>query len=186
MPSPSIPYDHALRLRVELLNVRPTVWRTVLVAPDITLLRLHDVLQAAFGWEDRHLHEFRAGDKRWGRPDPAFDRPGSVASERARLVRVLPTSGRLDYHYDFGDGWVHLIQLQGTEEAPWRDLPRCVAGANACPPEDCGGPHGYDELRRILADPSDPEHAAMRRWAGRQFDPTKFVLTTANRRVKRS
>jgi hypothetical protein len=180
-----MPLDQALRLRVELLDVAPMVWRTVLVSVDITLFRLHDVLQAAFGWENRHLHEFRAGDKRWGRPDPQFDPPGSVASGRAQLVRVLPASGRLDYLYDFGDGWEHLIQLQGTEKAAWRDLPRCIAGANACPPEDCGGPHGYEELRRILADPDDPDHAAMRRWAGRYFDPAKFVLATANRRVKR-
>jgi hypothetical protein len=180
-----MPLDQALRLRVELLDVAPMVWRTVLVSADITLFRLHDVLQAAFGWENRHLHEFRAGDKRWGRPDPEFDPPGSVASGRAQLVRVLPASGRLDYLYDFGDGWEHLVQLQGTEKAACRDLPRCIAGANACPPEDCGGPHGYEELRRILADPDHPDHAAMRRWAGRSFDPAKFVLATANRRVKR-
>lgn len=186
MPRASIPFGHALRLRVELLHVRPTVWRTVLVSSDITLFRLHDVLQAAFGWQDRHLHEFRDGEKRWARANPELDPPGSVASERAQLMRILPASGRLDYTYDFGDGWEHVIQLQGTEPFPWQKLPRCIAGANACPPEDCGGPTGYDELRRILADPSDPEYAAMRRWAGKKFDPAAFVLATANRRVHRS
>lgn len=186
MPRKPIPFDHALRLRVELLHVKPTVWRTVLVSADISLFRLHDVVQAAFGWEDRHLHEFRLGEKRWALPQPDFDPPGTVGSERVKLMRILPASGRIDYTYDFGDGWDHAIQLQDTEKASWRDLPRCIAGANACPPEDCGGPPGYEHLRRVLADPTDPDHAAMRRWAGRKFDPARFVLVSTNTRVKRS
>lgn len=186
MPRKPIPFDHALRLRLELLQVKPTVWRTLLVSADISLFRLHDAIQAAFGWENRHLHEFRVGEKRWARPQPEFDAPGSVGSERLKLMRILPASGRIDYTYDFGDQWEVAIQLQGTEPVHWRDAPRCIAGANAGPPEDCGGPPGYDELRRILADPTDPSFAAMRRWAGRKFDPAKFVRVTVNRRVHRS
>lgn len=162
------------------------MWRTLLVSPDISLSHLHQLLQAAFGWEDRHFHEFRSGDQRWARPNPDFDSPGSVGHVRTRLIRALPVSGRLDYSYDFGDGWEHAVQLQGSEPAPWHTLPRCIAGAHSCPPEDCGGPRGYDELRRILADPSDPEHGAMRRWAGKKFDPTAFSLVSANRRVRRA
>lgn len=186
MPRKLIPFDHALRLRIELLHVRPMVWRTVLVSADITLSRLHDVVQAAFGWENRHLYEFRDGEKRWAIPQPEFDEPGSVGRVRTPLMRILPKSGRIDYRYDFGDDWELSIQLQGTEPARWLDLPRCIAGANAGPPEDCGGPPGYDELRRILADTTDPQYADMRRWSGKKFDPAKFVLVTVNRRVHRS
>lgn len=186
MPLRRLPFGHALRLRIELLQVRPMVWRTVLVDADIRLWKLHDVIQAAFGWQDQHLHEFRAGEKRWGRADPAFDPPGSVGHERVMLRAILPKDGRLDYTYDFGDGWEHAIQYQGHEPARRQDLPDCVAGAHACPPEDCGGPPGYEELQRVLADPADPEHAAMRRWAGRKFDPVHFVLKTAKTRVRRA
>jgi len=184
MPIRPIPFGHALRLRIELQHVRPVVWRTVMVADYISLGGLHHILQGAFGWQNCHLYEFRAGERRWARPDPEFDPPGTVGKLLTRLTRALPSDGRLDYTYDFGDGWEHVIQLQGTEPYPWQKLPRCIAGANACPPEDCGGPSGYEELRRILADKDDPEHAAMRKWVGKKFDPAAFSLIVANRRMR--
>ncbi len=53
-------------------------------------------------------------------------------------------------------------------------VPACVDGRRACPPEDCGGPWGYEELLAIFADPSHPEHAERREWLGRPFDPDAF------------
>ncbi|PZO11022.1 MAG: hypothetical protein DCF27_01320 [Lysobacteraceae bacterium] len=61
MPIRPIPFGHALRLRIELQHVRPVVWRTVMVADYISLGGLHHILQGAFGWQDCHLYEFRAG-----------------------------------------------------------------------------------------------------------------------------
>ena len=71
-----------LQVRIELRGTKPKVWRRVLVPQTITLLKLHLVIQAAFGWEHSHLHEFIAGDgKRYGSPDPMYDSPGSINSE---------------------------------------------------------------------------------------------------------
>jgi hypothetical protein len=49
------------RLRIELEEVRPRVWRRVEVPVTIRLDRLHRVIQAAMGWENSHLWEFRRG-----------------------------------------------------------------------------------------------------------------------------
>jgi hypothetical protein len=51
----------------------------------------------------------------------------------------------------------------------------CVAGERRCPPEDCGGPGGYEALLVAIRDPDHPEHDDMVRWAGRRFDPEAFL-----------
>lgn len=63
---------------VTLDEVEPAVIRTLEVPLDIRLNRLHFVLQVAFGWTDSHLWEFRAGDGRWGRPDPDWPDDGTL------------------------------------------------------------------------------------------------------------
>ncbi len=70
-----------------------------------------------------------------------------------------------DYKYDFGDGWNHEVLLEGVflkeEEAKY---PRCIAGERACPPEDCGGVHGYYRLLEILSNPKHDEYQNMVQW----------------------
>jgi hypothetical protein len=42
--------------------VDPIVWRRVLVPAQSRLGQLHQVLQAAMGWTDSHLHYFKFGE----------------------------------------------------------------------------------------------------------------------------
>ena len=65
-----------------------------------------------------------------------------------------------------------------------KHYPLCIDGKRACPPEDCGGASGYDELLRVLADPNDGEHDHMVSWAPDGFDPAAFDLVSANRRLR--
>ena len=44
------------QVKIVLLDIEPAIWRRVLVPADTTLDRLHDLSQAAFGWENYHLH----------------------------------------------------------------------------------------------------------------------------------
>jgi Plasmid pRiA4b ORF-3-like protein len=46
------------RVRIEIIDVVPPIWRTLDLLSDLSLDALHEVIQAAFGWEDRHLHRF--------------------------------------------------------------------------------------------------------------------------------
>jgi hypothetical protein len=132
----------------------------VVDVPDSTTLpELHDLLQVALGWTDSHLHQWRTDTATYTHDDDdGWDE--AALDETGVLLRQLPAP--FCYEYDFGDGWEHDVEVLG----PGGDRPGVVSGEGACPPEDCGGPPGYDELRAVLADASHPEHAPMLEWCG--------------------
>lgn len=173
-----------LQLHIELRHLKPKIWRRVLVPDTITLARLHGVIQAAFQWSGGHLHEFIAGDERYGSADLDHDLGGEVRSERTRLLSAVPPSRTIDYVYDFGDYWLHRVKVEKALPLPGVKLPVCVAGANAAPPDDCGGPPGYMDFVEIMGDPQHPEHEEMKRWIGRDnWDPTAFDIDHVNSRL---
>ena len=165
-----------LQLKVTLLDTKPPIWRRVLVDGGSTLDHLHEVIQAAFGWWNCHLHEFEVRRNRYGTPDPDEDWGEPPRDERAtRLDAIASEGSSFRYTYDFGDGWEHRVLVEKV--LPSTDdlaVPACIDGRRACPPEDCGGTWGYRELLEILADPSHPEHDERREWLGREFDPEVF------------
>jgi hypothetical protein len=177
-------------LTVTLLDIQPPIWRRVLVAASIRLDRLHDVIQAAMGWQDYHLHVFTKDDDEYGVLDRGDDFELGHRDERAiTLSSLLSKEGdSMHYEYDFGDGWEHEITLDewlgATSEGRY---PRCVGGVRACPPEDCGGTGGYEQLIETLADPNDPDYEHLREWVGLpegvSFDPARFDLAEANARL---
>ena len=141
-------------LRVELLGIEPLIWRRVRVASSTRLKQLHDVLQLVMGWQDMHLHEFLVGEFLIGMMD-IDDPPENLQDENAwSLEQVLKTGvSEFEYHYDFGDDWLHrlIVEPAGRGRAGGSG-PLCLAGENACPPEDVGGPPGYAEFLRALSD----------------------------------
>ena len=171
-----------LQLHIELKEIKPKVWRRVLVPETITLQGLHAVIQAAFGWSGGHLHEFEAAGQRYGGSDPDYDAPGSVGSERTRLTKAMTRSGTIDYVYDFGDYWQHRVKLEKALPAtPALKLPLCMAGANAAPPDDCGGTPGYMDFVQAMADPQHEEHEDMTAWIGRDsWDAAAFDIDHVN------
>lgn len=171
-----------LQLHIELRGSKPKIWRRVLVPETITLVKLHAVIQAVFGWSGGHLHEFSVGEERFGTPDPEYDAWGEVRNERTtRLASALGGARTMNYVYDFGDNWQHRIKVEKTfEPAPAGMLPLCVAGASATPPDDCGGIYGYYDFVAAVSDPQHPEHAEMTEWIGRPWDVAEFDLNRAN------
>ena len=174
------PPPGVLQLHIELRRLKPKVWRRVLVPDTITLAKLHLVIQRAFQWGGHHLHEFMAGEERYGTADLEWNVDGELRSERTRLVNAVTPSGTIDYIYDFGDNWNHRIKIERVLPPLGMELPMCVGGANATPPDDCGGTGGYEELVAVLADPSHPEHEEMKTWVGGEWDPVAFDLVTIN------
>jgi hypothetical protein len=174
-----------VRIRASLREVAPEVWRRVVVPADFTLAELHHVLQAAFAWDDRHLHVFEIAGARYGPTHP--DQPEEELDDsRYRVSDVLRPGPEAAYEYDFGDSWVHRLQVEAVERAdPLLAYPVCTGGARACPPEDCGGPGGYERLLQALADPGHEEHVSLRRWVGGLFDPEGFDLNAVNRELAR-
>jgi hypothetical protein len=175
------------QLRIELLDVTPMIWRRVLVPGSIKLHRLHGVLLWTMGWAGGHLHEFVIGHDHYGEPDPYFNEPPRLqADNRSTLASALGTRKDFLYLYDYGDGWEHRVSVEQILPAdPALKLPQCLDGANACPPEDVGGPPGYADFLVAIGNPDHEEHAAMLEWCGGAFDPTAFDPVAVNESLRR-
>ena len=64
-----------------------------------------------------------------------------------------------EYVDDYGDDWVHRIVLEPAARSRVPGpTPLCLAGENACPPEDVAGPAGYAGFLEVIADPKHEEH----------------------------
>ncbi len=178
-------YDRrACRLMVTLEGIEPPIWRRLEVPASITLARLHEMLQAALGWTNSHLHIFEIGDERIAVPFELRQLASGEITRSARLVKLGEVIDhgfrRFVYEYDFGDSWRHAIEIEEVRDRRDDDgWVRCLGGARACPPEDCGGTDGYARLLEILFDPRHPEFEEMRTWVGR-FEPDRFDLAAVN------
>jgi hypothetical protein len=172
-----------MQLHVELRDVSPAIWRRLVVSAEVTLDVLHDILQAAFGWTNSHLHDFQVGDVRFGTADAEEEL--LVVDEAAAPIGAVAREGTVFlYRYDYGDDWKHSITVESVSEpGPDPAVGECLAGARACPPEDCGGPPGYEDLLRVLADPTDAEYRDVKTWVGPRFDPERFDLDKVNKKL---
>jgi len=202
-------------VRITLEDSQPPIWRTAAVPSDITLGRLHEVIQIVMGWTDSHLHQFILLEKRpkltrkeiarlaqqhdWD--DSFLDRMRGIRvfaaktdpdgndiemegedEDQVTLAQVCPRiKSKLIYEYDFGDDWKHTIEVQKIVEPEANvSYPLCLAGENACPLEDSGGPWGYYAKLEILNDPGNEMHEEYREWFPDNFDPEAFDLDEVN------
>jgi hypothetical protein len=135
------------------------------------------------GWTNSHLYLFEVNGKRYGEPSTEWDI--EVLDSRKMTLEQVFSKGTSSfvYEYDLGDSWRHAITLLRMVEG--EEKPGCTAGARACPPEDCGGTMGYNELLVALSDPDHEEHDAMLEWVGGKFDPGAFDVAAVDRTLKR-
>ena len=166
-------------LKVTLRGTKPAIWRRLLMPGTMTLGDLHEAIQAAMGWEGGHLHAFDIDGRQYGDRRTVDD----AADENRLTLNGVLKSGvtRFGYTYDFGDNWEHTVAIEKSQPTiEEQAYPACVDGKRNCPPEDCGGVWGYEELLQILADPAHPEHAERLDWLGEDFDPEDFSIQIAN------
>lgn len=176
------------QLKIELLDVTPTVWRRLVVASTIKLPKLHQVFQTVLGWTNSHLHEFVIAGVSYSEPDPYADDEFEHVDETDVLLDLaLGMDARaFDYVYDFGDGWHHVVIVESQHiEAKSSASISCIAGDNACPPEDVGGPMRYAEFLAALGDPEHEEHESFREWSGGRFDPKHVDISAINRALSK-
>ena len=174
------------QLKVTLDGIRPPIWRRLLVPGPVTLTDLHDILQAAMGWRDCHMHAFEVAGLTYGTGGPyALD--DALDEDNFRLDQVAPPEkGKFRYEYDFGDGWRHTILVEKVlAPDPTAQYPSCTKGKRRCPPEDCGGVWGYAELLAALDHPRTAEHRELIGGVGGKFDPEAFDLDAINARLRR-
>jgi hypothetical protein len=184
--------DFIVRADVHIAGVDPAIARTLELPRTLNFAQLHEILQAAFGWTDSHLHQFDIGGLVYGAPE--FDEDGDAAYRTFEATGLSLGDLRfrhgapltVTYEYDFGDGWKHVILLTEAPCEAGARYPRCTAGARSGPPEDCGGPFRYAGFVEAWRDPEHAEHTETRRWAGPRFDPERFDLDAANKAIARA
>lgn len=169
------------QLKVTLQGTKPPIWRRFQVRDDLTLEKLHGLLQDIMGWTNSHMHQFIVRDTYYGHRDPEL--PPRQDEKRVHLRDVLKKpNDRMIYEYDFGDSWEHLVVLEQVLPHELRTrYPIIMGGKRACPPEDCGGVPGFYRLLDALASPKHPEHQNMVQWVGGAFDPQAFDVGALNR-----
>lgn len=189
--------QYVYQFKITLQDSKPPIWRRIQVPETYTFWDLHIAIQDAMGWEDCHLHSFEMSDAT-GRKivlsDESDDEDFVITNEmdlNPDFLKYIPilrsendailssyfslSNKKATYEYDFGDGWRHKIILEKVLSPELGVIyPRCLAGKRACPPEDCGGIWGYEELLEIIKNPSCDEYAERLEWLGDDFDPESF------------
>lgn len=175
------------QFKISLKDIKPPIWRKIQVPESYTFWDLHVAIQDAMGWYDYHLHAFNIVNPQTGIKEQigipyeeilAYEEFGEVILPgwKTPLSSYFSLQNkRASYDYDFGDGWEHRILLEKI--LPYnadQKYPLCIAGERACPPEDCGGIWGYENLLEIIKDPNHEEHTRMMEWLGGSFNPEEF------------
>ncbi len=174
------------QLKVVLLRSAPSIWRRLHVPADAKLDWLHAALQVAMGWTNSHLHQFKVGEASYSdtrHHSAEFEDDQEILEERTVTLRQIAPREQdvFCYEYDFGDSWEHEITVEKIlPNTAAASSARCLEGASACPPEDCGGTSGYDDLLKILKNRKHPEHQRMKEWLGRPLDPAAFDVEKTN------
>ena len=163
------------RIRVELQDLEPKIWRRVDVPLSSTLAAVNDIIQVSFHWQDYHLYEFVVGERVYGVPTDEDEFYGRKTYKAAAIrLKTLVERGvdRFLYVYDFGDNWRHDVVVEGLRDGGEdTEYPVFVDGARRCPPEDVGGTDGFMEFLEAVLDSSHEEHDRMMAWYGGPFDP---------------
>ncbi|MDR3343200.1 MAG: plasmid pRiA4b ORF-3 family protein [Treponema sp.] len=177
-------------LRISIKGISPQIWRSVQVPGSFTLGDLHQIIQLVMGWDDEHLHRFEIQGMGYG---PVLDEEEAGGfgvdededEEDYMLDELdLVPKQRFRYTYDFGDNWEHQILvskilLASAVSEEDRIFPRCLNGKRACPPEDCGGVWGYEELLEALKAPKKKKNRELLEWL-EDFNPEYFDVDEVN------
>jgi hypothetical protein len=172
------------QFKISLKEIDPLIWRRILVPATFSFWDLHVAIQDSMGWVDYHLHVFRIRRKH-SHSDIEIGIPNEDMFDDEQEILPgweIPISDYFDdvgvtfiYEYDFGDGWIHDVLLEGILlREKGQKYPKCIDGAQACPPEDCGGIHGYQELLKVISNPENDEYEEMMTWLGGKYDPAEF------------
>jgi len=179
-------YKNVYQFKIVLEDIKPTIWRRIQVPENYTLWDLHVAIQDAMGWFDCHLHQFETIElkprniKYIGIPDEDDDYMEVATRWKEKISKwfSLDNKKAMRYVYDLGDNWNHKITLEKIlPKEEKTKYPVCVAGARACPPEDCGGIGGFYDLLEIMNNPKHEEYEDMIEWLnGEKFDPEEFEI----------
>lgn len=178
------------QLKITLDGSKPPIWRRIQVKGDISLYKLHYVLQILMGWQNSHMHQYIINDEYYGEPHP--DLGFEVRNEQKfKLQQLVGEKDKFFYEYDFGDSWLHKIEVEKViAPEPGMKYPVCLTGKRNGPLEDVGGIWGYEEFLKAMKDKKHPDHEDMRNWLEEayeleDYDPNEFDLDEINEELKK-
>lgn len=189
------------QLKIELKYIEPKITRTILVQDDFTFSELADVLLSSFNWAGYHLWQFSfqsGGQIKGSRRaftyiaeayEDGFDiDEDQLEASELELKEILNAERkRINFEYDFGDGWEHEITLQKiVEKDPNITYPICIKGARNTPPEDCGSYPGYQQILEHYANPKKfkKEIKEFEEWHGGKYDSEYFDINEINEAIQ--
>lgn len=195
--------SEVLQLKIKLEGIDPPIWRRFLIENSINFKKLHKIVQIIMGWEDYHLYNFQidkstyieatqdsenqfAVDAIWSGFRSESKKKEYKDNEAIVSEFINKEKQKIIYTYDFGDSWEHVIELEKIlPKETGKKYPVCIDGKRACPPEDCGGIWGYEDLLEILKDPEHPEYEErIVDWLGEGFDPEEFSVDNLNKKLR--
>jgi len=173
------------QLEIVLKDYNPKIWRRILINSDILLVDFHRIIQTTMGWTNSHLHLFNDGIDYYSPRE--FEVEETKDSRTVKLSEIFNLEKQcLQYQYDFGDFWEHEIYLEKIiENDEIHQIPCCIDGERSCPPEDCGGTFGYEELLIVMSDKKHEEYKETKTWVGRNFKPEFFDIEKTNKLLKK-
>ena len=143
-------FDHKVyQLRIYICGISPMIWRRILVLSNNTIADLHYIIQIAFGWSDYHLHQFKIKGKKYGIAYAGgisfMDNPRKIPLKRF----CFKCGDKFLYEYNFIDNWEHEIRVEKVFSYNESKIyPLCISGKRTVPPENCGGPWSFMELKQ--------------------------------------
>jgi hypothetical protein len=172
------------QLKIQLNRIKPSVYRKILVKPNLKLSVLHDIIQIVMPWGGHHLHQFEIFGQNYSDDvdnSPLDSMDDIISSNKIKLNQIFNTlKQKIYYEYDFGDYWLHTITFEKEVELKEKFKAKLIGGKNACPPDDCGGPYGYYELLEIINNPEHEDYEDRLEWLGPDFDSTYFNIDVMN------
>ena len=186
-------HDFAFQLYIQLKDSQPAIWRRVIITVKYSFGQLHQVIQTAFSWQGHHLHMFNLSvltdhgidiiqfEPRLDDLAPITD--SSLNEDEQTLIDYLEVGQSLEYHYDFGDDWIHNILVEGyLIQIKKQKYPACIDGQNHAAFEDVGGVFGYQHVVKVLANAEHEEYKQVKSWLKEcygaakinKFDPRDF------------
>ena len=174
-------------LRIELEGSEPLIWRELEVPSSLSLCSLAQAILLAMGWDEDHLHQFIGK----GRDcySTSVNDPGDSLFSRSKdgnrysISHLLQKKGdKVKFEYDYGDSWYHTVKLKAIADYTDDETKevRLTDGANACPPDDCGGIYRYNYLMELIRNkPQSKELSEFYEWMGSKWDAEYFPMEEA-------
>lgn len=185
------------KLRMELLDYKPPIWREVQVLRNIPLSRLAYIIMILFEMKASHLFNFE--QEILGKIvdyilidefTEDFEIRPTFDATTTKLYQVLTKKGdKINFTYDYGDNWEIKIVLKEIiidNSSDSKEFPKVIDGNGYGIIEDCGGAYGLHEIAKAFKRKSGKDYKDYCDWLGvNDLDLTKFDIEDMNFRLKK-